>query len=232
MKAILFDLFGTLVPNLPSATWETCSDAIASTLDIDPILYRQLSHNRFKDRMTGKVADGDNQFDSILEEARAETSREARREAARLNRELLGKILVAKPETLETLDEIQSRGLKLGLITDCSTSAPELLDETPLGKYFEARSISAYLGVRKPDSKMYHHCIDLLGVAASDCIYVGDGNSEELVGARRCGMTTVWVDNLEEQHWHERFVPDGDHTVNFLTELLPIIDSYQKGNEK
>ncbi len=232
MKAILFDLFGTLVPNLPSAAWEACSDAIASTLNIDRMLYRQLSHNRFKDRMTGKVADGDDQFDSILEETGIETSRESRREAARLNRELLGKILIAKPETLETLDGIQSRGLKLGLITDCSTSAPELLDETPLGGYFEARSISAYLGVRKPDSKMYNHCIAMLGVDASDCIYVGDGNSEELVGARQCGMKTVWVDNREEQHWHERFVPDGDYTVNSLTELLPIIDSYKQGNEK
>ena len=90
---------------------------------------------------------------------------------------------------------------------------------------FQTRSISAFLGVRKPDALMYTHCLELLGIPAGECMYVGDGNSEELIGARECGLTTVWVDNGLQQHWHERFAPDGDHTIHSLEELLPLMDT-------
>ncbi len=36
MQAILFDLFGTLVPNLPCSCWEESTDSIAEVLGIDP----------------------------------------------------------------------------------------------------------------------------------------------------------------------------------------------------
>jgi putative hydrolase of the HAD superfamily len=225
MKAILFDLFGTLVPNLPLSTWEQSSAAVASKLQIDTDLYQELWNARFRDRMIGQILDGDHQFDCLLEEAGLEVSIEKRSSAARLHRELLREVLVPKPETCSTLDQIVSAGLQLALVTDCSSAAPELLDETPLGRYFHTRSISAFLGVRKPHPLMYTHCLETLGLAAGECIFVGDGNSEELVGAKKCGLTTVWVDNGQHQHWHERFSPHGDHTIRSLDELLPIIQT-------
>ncbi len=63
-----------------------------------------------------------------------------------------------------------------------------------------------------------------LGLTGEACLYVGDGNSEELPGAKRHGMTTVWVDNGDQQHWKERFVPDGDYTVCDMLELHGIVD--------
>ena len=225
MKAILFDLFGTLVPNLPSIAWEKSSSQVASILQIDADLYQELWAARFRDRMVGQILDGDHQFDGLLEEAKIEVPIERRRRAAQLHRDLLREVLVPKPETCSTLDQILSAGLQLALVTDCSSAAPELLDETALGRYFQTRSISAYLGVRKPDPKMYAHSLDALGLAAEECIYVGDGNSEELLGAKKCGLVTVWVDNGPQQHWHERFAPTGDHTIRSLDELLPIIHS-------
>ena len=225
MKAILFDLFGTLVPNLPLETWEQSSDCIAAALDVECDLYRRLWSARFKDRMIGTIPDGDDQFDGLLEEAGVDTPLVKRRDAARIHRKLLKDVLIPKPGACETLDHISDQGVKLALVTDCSTAAPELLDESPLGRYFQTRSISAFLGVRKPDALMYTHCLESLGIPAGECMYVGDGNSEELIGARECGLTTVWVDNGLQQHWHERFAPDGDHTIHSLEELLPLMDT-------
>ena len=40
----------------------------------------------------------------------------------------------------------------------------------------------------KPDSDIYQHACKNLGVAPSDCIFIGDGNSDELQGAAQVGM--------------------------------------------
>ncbi len=228
MQAILFDLFGTLVPNLPCSQWEDSTDAIAEVLGIEPTIYRNLWEPRFKERMTGEIPDGENQFDEILAKAGIETPAENRVLAAQLHVELLKNALVPKPESHQVLSALRNRGLHLGLVTDCSSAAPDVFDQTPLGPFFEARSVSAFLGVRKPHPLMYRHVLDLLKVSGEDCIYVGDGNSKELLGAKEFGMTTVWVNNGSEQHWRERFIPQGDYTVKSLTELIPLLDSIER----
>ncbi|MGE4618851.1 MAG: HAD family hydrolase [Planctomycetota bacterium] len=228
MRAILFDLFGTLVPNLPCSTWEQSSDSIAMALGVPPQTYRDLWEPKFKERMTGEILDGEQQFDEILELSGIEASIEKRRSAARLHLDLLSEALIPKNEACEVLENLVARGLKLGLVTDCSSAAPIVLDKTALGPFFTARSISAFLGVRKPDPLMYSHVLDLLQVSGEDCLYVGDGNSQELPGAKKFGMTTVWVDNGEEQHWRERFIPKGDYTVTSLEQLIPILESLEK----
>ena len=72
---------------------------------------------------------------------------------------------------------------------------------------------------------MYLNVLEKLKVDPSQCLYVGDGNSEELTGAKDLGMTTVWVDNAHQQYWKDRFVPGGDHEITSLRDLTPIVDA-------
>ncbi|WP_030944063.1 HAD-IA family hydrolase [Streptomyces sp. NRRL S-646] len=46
---------------------------------------------------------------------------------------------------------------------------------------FEAYAISAVLGCRKPDPRMYRHASDALGLRAAECVFVDD--DPELVAA-------------------------------------------------
>ena len=50
----------------------------------------------------------------------------------------------------------------------------------------------------------------------------------ELQGAKRLGMTTVWVDNGDRQSIHVRFDPTADFTVRELAELPPLIDRLRR----
>jgi FMN phosphatase YigB (HAD superfamily) len=72
---------------------------------------------------------------------------------------------------------------------------------------------------------MYRHVLNGLGVEGNRCFYVGDGNSNELVGARRHGMITIWVDNGDCQGFKDNWAPGGEHTVRDLREILPIVDA-------
>ena len=159
MKAILFDLFGTLVPNLAPEIWTKSCDEISGILGIESSDYGRLWSDRFEDRMTGKIPDGPHQFDDILHQLEKVVSEEVREQAYQAHRKILSQALQPKHDAIDTLEKIIGQGLKLALVTDCSSAAPEILDTTPLGRFFKCRASSAHLGTRKPDPEMYRHVL-------------------------------------------------------------------------
>jgi putative hydrolase of the HAD superfamily len=223
-RAVLFDLFDTLVPGQPAAVWRQTYTDMAAVLEVEDEPFHAAWYAAFEDRMTGKLRDTEEQIRTILRAVGEAASDRQIEEAVKVKQRFLMKALQPRHDTLHTLDGLRSRGLSLGLVTDCSWEAPRILDEGPLGPFFSARACSALLGTRKPDPRMYLHVLEQLGLPPEACLYVGDGNSHELLGARQLGMTTVWVDNGSLQQFKERWSPDGDHSVQQLAELLPIVD--------
>ena len=52
--------------------------------------------------------------------------------------------------------------------------------------------------MKKPDSCIYEEAARRLGVTPSECLFVGDGGSDELPGAKAAGMTAIqakWYTN-------------------------------------
>jgi len=220
---VIFDLFGTLVPNIPLARWRESADEAADLLGAPREGFRELLRRTFDQRMSGALRDGPGLFAHLLGELGLAAPAAALAEADRRRSAFLRACLRPRPGTLECLGELRGRGYRLALATDCSSETGALLDRTPLGAFFAVRAISAELGVTKPDALMYRHVQEGLGVEGSRCLYVGDGNSEELPGARRHGMTTVWIDNGDAQEWHHRFAPGGDHVIRDLRELPSLL---------
>jgi FMN phosphatase YigB (HAD superfamily) len=48
----------------------------------------------------------------------------------------------------------------------------------------------------KPEPEIYRLAMRNLSVGPADCIFVGDGGSEELRGARDLGITTVMITDI------------------------------------
>lgn len=55
---------------------------------------------------------------------------------------------------------------------------------------FDAVVISTDLGVRKPDSVIFEHTVNLLGLSASECVFADD-SEENLAPAEALGMTVI-----------------------------------------
>jgi putative hydrolase of the HAD superfamily len=72
-----------------------------------------------------------------------------------------------------------------------SSEVGELWDESPFAGRFDAIVLSANEGVSKPDPGIYRLALERLGVPASEAIFVGDGEAEELPGAEAVGMRAV-----------------------------------------
>jgi putative hydrolase of the HAD superfamily len=110
--------------------------------------------------------------------------------------------LVPRDGALETIAQLRSSGLKVGLISNCTEDVVLAWEHTPLSGAFDAAVFSALAGCVKPEREIYELVCAALGVTASDCVFVGDGANDELGGAERVGMTPVLIHRAgEEPPW-------------------------------
>ena len=65
--------------------------------------------------------------------------------------------------------------------------------ESSLAKCFDVTVFSCEIRARKPDRALYRRAAASLGVEPGDCLYIGDGASDELAGAERAGMTALKI---------------------------------------
>jgi putative hydrolase of the HAD superfamily len=131
--------------------------------------------------------------------------------------------LVPLPEALDMLSSLKEQGMKIGLVSDCSSEVPRIWPDTPFDQLFDITVFSCTEGVKKPDSQIYKLAADKLGVDPEDCLYIGDGSSNELTGAAAVGMHPVLIIDPEEDR-------TGTHRVDFEGEEWdgPVISSFDK----
>src|SRR5206468_3622684 len=96
-----------------------------------------------------------------------------------------------RPGAADVLRTLHHRGLRIGLVSDCSAELPEFFPDLPVAPYVDTAVFSFVTGHRKPAPENYLACCAGLGVEPADCLYVGDGGSNELTGARKIGMRAV-----------------------------------------
>ena len=120
--------------------------------------------------------------------------------AERRHSAFTGHLRHVEPEILDMLNEITTSGIRLGLISN--TDGSEILDwaDSPLAHFFEVTVFSNVVGMVKPNPDIYQHACKNLGVVPSDCIFVGDGNSDELRGAAQVGMSPFCAAWFLRQH--------------------------------
>jgi protein tyrosine phosphatase (PTP) superfamily phosphohydrolase (DUF442 family) len=94
-----------------------------------------------------------------------------------------------------------------------------LLDQLDLLGYFDAVALSYEVGHAKPAPHIYRVVTERLGVAPSRCMYVGDGGSDEINGARALGMMTVRIDQ-EHGFGRSAYPAPADHVIVRLDEIL------------
>ena len=112
--------------------------------------------------------------------------------------EIARRALVPVPGAVEALRELRARGLRLGLISNCTEEVALVWDESPFAGLFDVAAFSATAGCMKPDRRIYESVLAELAVPAGEALFVGDGANDELEGARRVGMTPVLVRHNEE----------------------------------
>jgi putative hydrolase of the HAD superfamily len=129
-------------------------------------------------------------------------------------------------DAIEVLSRLKAAGYKTGLITDCSSELTAMWEEVPLAPLIDVAVFSCVAGIKKPDPRIYLLATEQLGVQPEECLYVGDGSSQELTGAAQVGMRPVLIriPGDESIHYYRIDAEEWDGPkVSSLSEVLKLV---------
>ena len=107
---------------------------------------------------------------------------------------------------------------KLGIVSNFAI--PEcvlkLLKADGLDGLFDAIVVSGAVNKRKPSPEIFKGALKMLGVSASETVFVGDTIDADVEGPKAVGMKVIYIERREQKK-SEKFCPD--QTIKSLSEL-------------
>ena len=102
--------------------------------------------------------------------------------------------LSKKNYTDDLLSAIRNSGYKLGLVsnTEALLTAYDL-KLLSLEDRFDAIVLSSSVGIKKPDKRIFETILGRLGVGPRECAFVGDTFEDDIVGAINAGIDPVFL---------------------------------------
>ena len=230
-RAVLFDLFGTLVNPVTPAEYEAMLNAVAAAAGVAAGPFSVQWRAEIEVRESGQLGDIGEILASTSRRAGHEPPPDAIDRAADAWLGFAREWLTPRGRALETIDAFRDAGYRVGLVSNCSAEVPRLWPESPFRPVIEAPVFSCQAGMMKPDPAIYLRACEALDVAPRDCLFVGDGGAHELTGAAALGMTAVLLRVPGEEHtwfdsWYRRDALEwqGD-SVTAIEELTRFVRS-------
>lgn len=198
LRAVVFDLFGTLVPEFPLREWDAMFEAMARALRVDAGVFRAQWEATLLDRQTGRLGDMEGNVRAIC--ARLGIAPPPDRIAAALEAraDVNRRLFHPKPATVPVLEWLRANGYPTALVSMCAPDAPAMWHASPMAGLIDELLFSSEVGLRKPDPDFYLLAAARLGVEPGVCLYVGDGAYRELSGAAAVGMHPMLVRDASE----------------------------------
>jgi len=225
-KAVIFDLFGTLVDNFSLREQQDILARLASIVSAPADEFMRLWFGTFNERATGVFGSLEGNIEHICRKLGILAKAPQIQQAARIRRDFTRRALRPRPDAVSVLSRLKSRGYKTALISDCSAETPAAWGDTPLAPLIDVAVLSCLVGLKKPDPRIYQKAAQQLGVEPQTCLYVGDGSSGELTGAATVGMYPVLLrlpgEDSTDAHQIDREDWNGP-TISSLTEVLTLV---------
>lgn len=198
-RAVLFDLFDTLVPAMASTddfppTWED--------LGVSVDAYQKRWMQNHDGRATGRIRDPVEVLRVVVHDLVAGFPMERLRWATdRRIRRFEHVLTSADARIVGAVARLKASGVKVALVSNACVGEIEAWPRSPLAAHFDAAVFSCDVGVAKPDPGIYEEALRRVDTAPADALFVGDGGSSELRGAREAGLGTVLVSGWAMRHW-------------------------------
>jgi len=190
-RAIIFDLFGTLVNSFTRREYDKVNAQMAAAVSVPYAEFWRLMGETLHDSCLGRYSSFKRLLSDICSRTGIHADKAQIAQAAAFHCEFVASAIVPEPEVLEALTRLKKRGYRLGLISDCAPPVPLLFPQSPLARFIDVPVFSCEEQLKKPSSAIYQRTCQRLEIEPHECIYVGDGSSQELTGAEAVGMRPV-----------------------------------------
>ncbi len=202
-KAVLFDIFGTLVVIEDMETelndWLDCFyDCLKPHgLDIARESFNEwcFHHLRQEPPPPGKenLTIFERRIQAVCSSARLQVNPADIKQTAVSLLKVWNDYAVLDPDCHPLLQELVP-SCTLGIISnfDHPPYIHGVLQDHDLNKYFSTVVISGDYDFKKPDPRIFHLALDELGLKPEEAIYIGD-SEEDIVGARAAGIEPILI---------------------------------------
>ncbi len=190
MIAVFFDLFETLITEY-DPNWHP-GLSVADRLNIDNQKFKKEWHKRKDLRHKGNFFGYRDILidicrtlnvpidDNIINELYQERIRNKARSFENIDNNVL-----------KMLEDLKEMKLMLGLISNCEIEEVLEWEKCQLPLFFDIKIFSYEVKMTKPSKEIYLYACKQSNVKLEDSIFVGDGNGDELAGAKNTGMTPI-----------------------------------------
>jgi putative hydrolase of the HAD superfamily len=219
--AVVFDFYGTLTPVSPPQARARKAARLAVVMGVPADDLLRLLDESFPERITGALGDLRQTMQALGRRLGLQLTDQQLDEAGLVRRTVQESMFTLRPEALGVVGALRDRGLKIGLLSDCTSELPDAWPRLPLAALVDAPVFSCVERTRKPDPRLFRTVAAALKAEPGDCLYVGDGGGRELTGASAVGMHAVL---LAGPDWHQHGARDREDDwtgprIKSLTEL-------------
>jgi putative hydrolase of the HAD superfamily len=191
-RAVVFDLFGTLVYNSTPLEGEAVFARMGVVLSVPARELIRMWSLTSNDRMTGVFPDYRACIAHICKELGLSPGEAEVSAAAAIRLEMTsGELSRPQAGAASVLAQLKSLGYRTALISDISLEASRIFMASPLAALIDVSVFSCMERTSKQESPIFERAIERIGVTAGTCLYVADGSGRELDNAAAVGMTTV-----------------------------------------
>ncbi|KAB2331306.1 HAD family hydrolase [Bacillus mesophilum] len=128
---------------------------------------------------------------------------------------------IAFPNLIRMLAELKTKNLALGLITNGRGQFQmDNIKALGIGDYFNTILISEWEGIKKPDPQLFKRALHQLNVTPNESIFVGDHPDNDIKAARNIGMKGIWKRDSQWNHAAADFIIEDLGEVPLIIENL------------
>jgi putative hydrolase of the HAD superfamily len=225
IKAVIFDLFGTLVNNFGFSA-EQMGRELATSLGAPYEPFIALWNQTLPMRIIGDFDTVEANVEYVCQGIGLRPEAEKIRQAVDIRMNYVREALKPRPDAIETPNRLKDRGYTTGLISNCSPEIPNLWEETPFAHVIDTPVFSCRAHLRKPDPRIYHLACEQLGAAPGACLYIADGEDHELAAAAGVGLCPVLIRASAQQAAggsHQEAREWQGTTISALAEVLGLV---------
>lgn len=220
--AVIFDCYGTLTVSATRTARQAAHVLVAEALGVAEDAYAAAMTRTWQERARGKLGDLPQTLRAIARECGVEPDDATLAKACAVRRETQRAFLELRPEAVPTLRALRERGVPTAVVSDCTHELAEQWHELAVAPYVGATVFSVVEGLKKPEPAIFLLACERLGVRPADCLYVGDGDGNELPGAAAVGMRPIRL--LTPDHAHGHVFDPVTWTGATTSSLLEVLD--------
>jgi putative hydrolase of the HAD superfamily len=225
-KAVIFDLFGTLVDDFASSVGQM-HEEMAEALGVPCEHFMQFWGQTAKMRIIGAFETVEANIKYVCDAMNVHLGAEQIEKAVEIRMRYIKQALQPRPDAINTPRQLKKQGHRIGLLSNCSIEIPILWPETAFADLFDTAIFSSRERLKKPDPRIYHRACERLGVMPESCLYIADGEDYELTAAAKIGWHPVLIRTPSQKNdgrLHQEAREWQGTTIASLPEVLQLVE--------